>query len=243
MGKTTLERYMRIKTTLKSEWFLGESRVWVRRWVKMRESASCLEVTVARWKNLALEKRVCGWCESEEVEDEEHFLDGCEGGKSGRREVWDEMRVGGDEQRVIRVEGEGREERVDWMMKGGSSVRTRGLLIRAVGRWLFRRETKGRGRFGRGWVKGDRVEKRKVRAGRGRVVVREAVREREGEGEGEQESDSETETDTESDSDSGSETETDTENDSDSGSETETDTASSVLSSSSLASSLASIVS
>lgn len=172
VGKTTLERYMRIKTTLRKEWFLGESRVWVRRWVMMRASASCLEVTVGRWKKVLLEKRVCGWCGSGEVEDEEHFLDGCEGGRSLRRETWDEMRVGDDEQAVVRIEGGGREERVDWMMAGGCSVRTRQVLIKAVGRWLFGRETKGRGRPGGGWVgvhKGGKESRKGVRVSKGRV--------------------------------------------------------------------------
>ena len=224
VGKTTLEIYMRIKTTMTSEWFLGESRVWVRRWVKLRASASCLEVTAGRWKKVkvALEDRVCGWCEGGEVEDEEHFLDGCVGGEIDRTAVWNEMRVGGDEQAVTRVEGGGRQDRVDWMMKGGSSVKTRGILIRAGGRWLFRRETKGRGRFGRGWVKGNKLEEKKVRAGK-KMVKREVVRERGAGEEGEDESDSETETDIESDSDSGSETETDTESDSDSESEGESE--------------------
>jgi hypothetical protein len=174
VGKTTLERYMRVKTTLRKEWFLGESRVWVRRWVMMRASATCLEVTVGRWNRVRLEERVCGWCESGEVEDEEHFLDGCEGGKRMRGETWNEMRVGGDEQAVKRIEGCGREERVDWVMKGGCSVRTRGILIKAVGRWLFGRETRGRGRLGGGWVRVDKARKKRSKvagASKGRVGV------------------------------------------------------------------------
>ena len=76
--------------------------------------------------------RVCGWCARDVVEDEDHFLDGCEKWREGRRRLWDEMRSG-DSVVVKRIEGCGRQERVDWMLQGGSSVRTRAVLVRWVG--------------------------------------------------------------------------------------------------------------
>ena len=142
-SKSTLARYARIKDRLVPEWWLGESRVWVRRWVKLRASASCLEVTTGRYRGVARAERVCRWCKGGYVEDEEHFLDGCKWWRKERRPVWDAMRVG-DESYVKKVEGWTRVERVDWMLMGGCSVRTREILLREVGRWLFRRERYGK---------------------------------------------------------------------------------------------------
>ena len=88
-------------------------------------------------------ERVCRWCKGGYVEDEEHFLDGCKWWRKERRPVWDAMRVG-DESYVKKVEGWTRVERVDWMLMGGCSVRTREILLREVGRWLFRRERYGK---------------------------------------------------------------------------------------------------
>ena len=117
-GLSTLGRYMRVKRSLKAEWFLGEARVWVRRWVRLRASATCLEVSVGRRRGVFLDRRVCGWCSGGVVEDEEHFLDGCGGWGGSRRALWDELREG-DRQPVKRVEEGGREGRVDWMVEGG----------------------------------------------------------------------------------------------------------------------------
>ena len=123
VGKTTLERYMRIKTTLRKEWFLSERRVVVKRWVRLRASGSCLAVSVGRRRGVKREDRVCGWCSQDVVEDEDHFLDECRKWRGRRGKMWDEMRIG-DKTMVKRIEGCGREERVDWMLRGGSSVRT-----------------------------------------------------------------------------------------------------------------------
>ena len=73
--------------------------------------------------------RVCGWCRKNVVEDEDHFLDECVKWRERRRRIWDEMR-GGDRTMVKKIEACGREERVDWMLMGGSSVRTRAVLVR-----------------------------------------------------------------------------------------------------------------
>jgi hypothetical protein len=53
------------------------------------------------------------------------------------------LRVG-DETCVRRVEGGSRKDRVDWMLKGGCSVRTRLVLFKEIGRWLFKRERYGK---------------------------------------------------------------------------------------------------
>ena len=62
---------------MKKEWFLTESRVWVRRWVKLRGGVEKLEVEMGRYKGLLREERVCKWC-GEGVEDIRHLLDECE---------------------------------------------------------------------------------------------------------------------------------------------------------------------
>ena len=144
--KPTLERYVRTKTVLRAEWFLGESRVWVRRWVRMRAGASCLEVSMGRRRRVFRDKRVCGWCGEGRVEDEEHFLDECKGWRKERRELWEEVRVE-DERMERRVGWWPRWERVDWLLGGGTS-KTRQLVLKAVGRWVYRREKAGSGKKG-----------------------------------------------------------------------------------------------
>ena len=146
MTKTTLEAYGRTKSVLKPEWFLGVSRVWVRRWVRLRAGASCLEVSVGRRRRVFRDKRVCGWCKQEVVEDEEHFLDGCRGWRRERKGLWEELRAA--DARVVRqVHGWSRQQRVDWLLQGGSS-KTRVVVLKAVGRWLFAREKAGSGKAG-----------------------------------------------------------------------------------------------
>ena len=139
VGKSTLGRYMRVKEKLKAEWFLTESRVWVRRWVGLRAGVTCLEETEGRYVGVHRAKRVCRWCESGDVEDVDHFLDSCESWGTTRTDLWNTMR-GGDRLMVKRVEAWGTQERVDWMLRGGCSVRTRSTLLGGLGGWLFCRE-------------------------------------------------------------------------------------------------------
>jgi uncharacterized protein YhaN len=85
--KTKLARYMRIKTKLQKEWYLREDRVWVRRWVRLRAGVEEIEIERGRCKGLSRGKRICKFCDSGEVEDEEHFLDRCGRWKEGRQEL------------------------------------------------------------------------------------------------------------------------------------------------------------
>jgi len=144
--KCSLDRYMRVKEQLREEWFLKEPRVWVAKWVGLRAGVTCLEATRGRYRKprVIRRDRVCTWCESGSVEDEDHFLGECERWSGVRSEIWNEMRMG-DRDPVKKIEGVGGQERVDWMVRGGCSVRPRGLLLVRVGSWLFSRERMGEG--------------------------------------------------------------------------------------------------
>jgi hypothetical protein len=109
-------------------------------------------------------ERICKLCDCGNVEDEEHFLDECGRWESERKEMWAkvasvDLRVGGV------VGGWGREERVDWMMKGGNTG-TALVLLREVSkmpRMLFKREKEG------GVVKGKQRERGIKKEGAGRA--------------------------------------------------------------------------
>ena len=77
LAKVKLERYARIKKEMKKEWWLRESRVWTRRWVKVRAGVERLAVETGRWKRVPRVQRVCKMCNSGEAEDEGHALDRC----------------------------------------------------------------------------------------------------------------------------------------------------------------------
>ena len=139
VGKSTLGRYVRVKDKLRAEWFLDKPRVWVRRWVGLRAGVTCLEETEGRYVGVNRARRVCRWCKNGDVEDVDHFLDNCKWWGSTRTELWNTMR-NSDRLMVKRVEAWGTQERVDWMLRGGCSVRTRSTLMGGVGGWLLCRE-------------------------------------------------------------------------------------------------------
>lgn len=147
-SKSTLEAYSRAKPQLRAEQFLGENRCWVRRWVRLRAGASCLEVVAGRRRGVPRDKRVCGWCEGRVVEDERHFLDVCKRWERERRAMWESLRLE-DEEVVKGVAGWGSQERVDWVLSGGSP-KTSELLVKVVGGWMAARERAGNGRQGSG---------------------------------------------------------------------------------------------
>jgi hypothetical protein len=133
---------------LRVEQFLGENRCWVRRWVRLRAGASCLEVVAGRRRGVPRDRRLCGWCEGGLVEDELHFLDVCKRWKRERRALWESLRLE-DEEVVKGVAGWSSQERVDWLLSGGSP-KTRPLLVKLVGSWMAQRERVGCGRQGSG---------------------------------------------------------------------------------------------
>ena len=145
-AKTTLERYMRIKQKLRPEWFLGESRVWVRNWVRMRGGVQELEGNRERWRRVR-EKRVCYWCKEGCVEDERHFWGDCDKWKTWREELWEELWEL-DKEVVGGVMGWCMEDSVDWLMKGGTK-KTRMKAMKGMTRWMYEREKMGRGKIGK----------------------------------------------------------------------------------------------
>ena len=139
VGKSTLGRYVRVKDKLRAEWFFDKPRVWVRRWVGLRAGVTCLEETEGRYVGVDRARRVCRWCKNGDVEDVDNFPDNCKWWGSTRTELWNTIR-NSDRLMVKRVEAWGTQERVDWMLRGGCSVRTRSTLMGGVGGWLLCRE-------------------------------------------------------------------------------------------------------
>ena len=80
MPKSSLHRYMRIKTRLRPEPFLRQcSRRLSRVLVRMRAEQVRLQVVIGRWQKprVPRERRVCTVCECDDVEDVEHLLAIC----------------------------------------------------------------------------------------------------------------------------------------------------------------------
>ena len=139
MALTTLERYARIKKTLRSEWYLNRSRVWVRQWVRMRGGVQELEVTVGRRRapQVPREDRLCRQCHHGVVEDEEHFWLHCPRWAEQRDELWgamfevDDMATGGVLQGSDRA-------KLDWLMQGGSK-KVKEVALRGMVKWMHAR--------------------------------------------------------------------------------------------------------
>ena len=139
MALTMLERYARIKKTLRSEWYLNRSRVWVRQWVRMRGGVQELEVTVGRRRapQVPREDRLCRHCHHGVVEDEEHFWLHCPRWAEQRDELWgdmfevDDMVTGGVLQGSDRA-------KLDWLMQGGSK-KVKEVALRGMVKWMHTR--------------------------------------------------------------------------------------------------------
>ena len=125
---------------------LGESRVWVRRWVRMRGGVQELEVSRERWRRVR-SKRVCYWCKLGCVEDERHFWEECDKWKTWREELWKELWEI-DKEVVGEVVGWCVEDRVDWLMNGGIK-KMRMKVMKGMTKWMYERETMGRGKIGK----------------------------------------------------------------------------------------------
>jgi hypothetical protein len=160
--KTSLERYMMIKKNLRAEWFLGESRVWVRRWVRMRAGVQDLEVNRERGRR-PRSTRICNWCSLGCVEDEKHFWGECEKWEEQRTALWREVWQL-DKRTVGDVVGWNVEKKVNWLMRGGNK-RVRMRILKSMTRWMFEREKLGRGKDERGERTKKREKERGTRVG------------------------------------------------------------------------------
>jgi hypothetical protein len=160
--KTKLARYMRIKTTLRKEWYLREDRVFVRRWVRLRAGVEELEVEQGRSKGLSRGERICKFCDSGEVEDEEHFLERCGRWKAGREEL--RTRIKEANLRRWRVATSWNStERTDWILQGASAGARKVTVMKGVVRLLFERGKEAGKRKG-----GYRKDKEKLQKERNR---------------------------------------------------------------------------
>ena len=88
-AKTKLRLYIKIKEDLKAVELLKERKGMVRRLVELRAGSLNLAVEMGRRRGVRLEDRVCRWCKSGEVEDEEHFLLKCVKWEEEREVLWE----------------------------------------------------------------------------------------------------------------------------------------------------------
>lgn len=137
-AKTKLMRYARIKTKLVREGFLGEDRVWVRRWVKLRAGVEDLEVERGRRRRIPRKERVCTFCR-QGVEDEDHFIEKCERWREERKEMRRRVEVVSS-RRWKTVTAWGANERVDWLLRGAEGKKKSRVIMKAVVCMLFARD-------------------------------------------------------------------------------------------------------
>jgi hypothetical protein len=176
-GKVKLVRYNRIKQRLEREWFLSESRTWVSRWVKLRAGVEGLQVERGRHRRVARRERICQMCDSGEVEDEEHLLDTCVRWEKDRNQLW--AKVASIDETVVRgVSWWTREQRVDWMMRGGIKA-TAVVLLRGISTLLYNRQKLGGVAKGKRSDRGIMDEARLMGQAVGRAPAIEALKEKE----------------------------------------------------------------
>ena len=117
IGKSTLLRYQRIKSMLKRESFLRIPGWIVKRLVRLRGGVERLEVVRGRRSRCRREDRKCLVCKSGEVEDEDHFIDGCPALDEERMAMWrsifDILRC---PYKIRELREMTEEERVDWVL-------------------------------------------------------------------------------------------------------------------------------
>ena len=92
-GKRKLRTYRKVKKRLEMEEYLRQGTVQQRRvMVMMRGGTNDLRIETGRYEKLEEKERICCFCESGEVEDEEHFLCHCEAWRNVRERIVCEVR-------------------------------------------------------------------------------------------------------------------------------------------------------
>ena len=101
--------------------------------VMMRGGTNDLRIETGRYEKLEKEERVCIFCESGEVEDERHFLCGCEAWKVERELVVKEVRklkVTMSEEEIMLLSGkEETKERGQTTVKSWRKIVLRGVMM------------------------------------------------------------------------------------------------------------------
>ena len=78
-AKSKLRTYREVKKVLERESYLEEGTASQRRvMATIRGGSNNLTIEMGRYEKLAVEERVCNFCDADEVEDEKHFLCKCE---------------------------------------------------------------------------------------------------------------------------------------------------------------------
>jgi hypothetical protein len=91
--KSKLRTYRVMKRELEPEKYLEEGTAQQRRvMVMMRGGTNDLRIETGRYEKLEEKDRICIFCESGEVEDERHFLCGCEEWKDEREVILGKVR-------------------------------------------------------------------------------------------------------------------------------------------------------
>ena len=91
LTKPKLRTYIKLKRVLRKEPFLNVyHRGGIPELVKLRGGTNRLRIEKGRYRKEAVEERVCMFCESKEVEDEEHFMLDCHAYAQEREEMWTE---------------------------------------------------------------------------------------------------------------------------------------------------------
>jgi hypothetical protein len=139
-AKTSLMRYMRIKNSIVPEWYLGENRVWARRWLRIRGGRNGLQVDKGRRGGVERINRTCVWCDQKVVEDAEHMMDECDGWNDERDDLWDKM-MHEDIDTMSYISSWSRRDKTDWLIRGGNK-KTRLVILKNITSWFYRREKK-----------------------------------------------------------------------------------------------------
>ena len=117
VGKTTLVRYQRIKKRLRREKFLKIDGWAVKRLIRLRGGVERLEVVRGRRFRIRRQDRKCLVCCAGNVEDEDHFIEGCTALIEQRSRMWrrieDVMKC---RHKIGRIRAMTEEERVDWVL-------------------------------------------------------------------------------------------------------------------------------
>jgi hypothetical protein len=144
-GKSKLRTYRLFKQVLEREPYLEQGTASQRRvMAMMRGGSNDLRIETGRYEKLEVEKRVCIFCDTKEVEDEHHFLCKCDAWADQRSVVLQEVR---DMTKEVLIDEE-------IMFVSGRDVRKKGVegdwrqvVLDGVGKMEKRRKREWRSKY------------------------------------------------------------------------------------------------